>query len=128
VEEVTKRTLQGEATLYKVVFGGDANKKLHVLSELKGEVFETLPEVKKFLMDNVTNWVNSQLSAAHKKASVWYKIASPDAFDDADNLVVQQIQEPVAEPIGTIDEEEDNMVELPDGRVVKAKITRAHQA
>jgi hypothetical protein len=128
VEEVTKRTLQGEATLYKVMFGGDANKKHLVLSELKGEVFETLPEVKRFLMDNVTNFVNEQLAAAQKRASVWYKVAENDGFEDAERLLVQEPQDVPEEPIGTISEEDTNLIELPDGRVVKAKVTRAHQA
>lgn len=126
VEEVTKKTLQGEAILYRVVYGGESNKTPRVLSELKGEVFETLQEVKVFLMQNVTNWVNAQLSGAQKKANAWYK--SNDGFDDITPFDVNAEPDVPQEPIGHVEDGDMNLVELPDGKVVKARVTRAQKA
>ena len=127
VEIVTKRTLQGEATIYKVIFGGDATKKLLTLSDIKGEIFETLQEVKNFLMENVTNWVNAQLQNAQKKASAWYKVQPESSFDDIDSIVVHEVPAAPSEPVGQVEEGDTNLVELPGGQVVKARVTRGQK-
>lgn len=126
IEEVTKKTLQGETIIYKVFTGGDASKKQYVLSDLRGEVFETLLEVKQFLMQNVTNWVNNQVATAQKKAEAWYKVhASVDSLDD-EALVVHSV--PAAQEQQSEEDDGVSLVELPDGKLVKARVTRAHQA
>lgn len=116
VEEITRKTLNGDEVQYKVVFGVDQSKT-KILSELKGEIFTTLDDVKAHLMKNVSAWVLAQLERAKTAAQTWYKIPDPMGFSDA-HQEIETISPDSNDDFGN----DQNLVELPDGRVVKARI------
>ena len=124
VEEITRKTIRGDEVHYKVVYGTDQTK-MKLLSEIKGELFTSLDEARAHLMKNVTAWVDGQITAARKAAVEWYK--TPDSVD------LPPMELPLAPPPADLhpsisgdphipDDGEANLVELPDGRVVKARV------
>lgn len=119
VEEITRKTLHGDEVHYKVVYGTD-QAKTKLLSEIKGEVFTTLDDVRTHLMKNVTSWVNGQVESAKNAASTWYKTPDPIGLPVTVPTEMQPSitgDDPHAPDVG-----ETNLVELPDGRVVKARV------
>jgi len=123
VEEITKKTLRGDEVFYKVVYGTDQSKT-KLLSEIKDEAFTSLEEVRSHLMQNVTSWVNNQVETARKASGVWYKTPDPTGLpDDMPNEVHGMQPNVGGDPhaLGTEDGD-TNLVELPDGRVVKARV------
>lgn len=125
VEEITRKTLRGDEVHYKVVYGTDQSKT-RLLSEIKGELFTSLDDVKTHLMKNVTAWVDGQISAAKKAAGEWYKTASmtglPESEHEFPTSLPPEIHQPIASDPHVPDDGETNLVELPDGRVVKARV------
>jgi hypothetical protein len=120
IEEITKKTLRGDEIFYKVVYGTDQTKT-KLLSEIKDEIFTSLEDVRNHLMQNVTTWVNTQVEAARKAANTWYK--TPDPTGLPDDMPSQGMQPSLSDPHTVNTEDGDtNLVELPDGRVVKARI------
>lgn len=125
IEEITKKTLKGDEVFYRLVYGTDQSKT-KLLSEIKDEVFTSLEDVRNHLMSNMTTWVNTQLEATRKASHAWYK--QPDPTGLPDDMPVQGIQPTFSDPhtLNT-DDGETNLVELPDGRMVKARIKGVQQ-
>lgn len=124
VEEITRKTLKGDEVHYKVVYGVDQSKA-KLLSEIKGEIFTTLDEVRSHLMKNVTSWVSGQIDAAAKAANTWYKQPNSSEFPEinsVNDLGHQMLETSIQEDPHSPSESETNLVELPDGRVVKARV------
>jgi DNA recombination-dependent growth factor C len=105
VEEIIKRTITGESNSY-IVKVGRASK--HVpLSELDGEVFESVDLLREILMKKVMNTVNSVVDNAVLKASEWYQ--HPEVVSPLSETPQSQLDETV-------------VVTLPDGQVANVKM------
>lgn len=115
IEETTKRTLQGDQVTYKVIFGLD-EKNITDLDRVKGEVHESLASVKRQLLDNITKWVNSHIDSAQRAAATWYKYE--------ESTVTSSVTPDIMEPPPDVANElsDDNLIELPDGRIARARI------
>lgn len=127
VEEITKRTIRGDEVFYRVVYGTDQTKT-KLLSEIKDEIFTSIEEVRQHLMQNVTTWVNTQVEAARKASHTWYKQPDPVGLPD-DMPSTSMIQPSMSNDPHSLNTEDGdtNLVELPDGRVVKARIKGVQQ-
>jgi hypothetical protein len=110
VEEITKKTLSGSETMYRVKLG-DANPTIATLQEINGEVFESAEDAKRVLINRLTAGVNRLIDAAKKRAVEWY------------GQQPQQRQETIHQPVVAIEEErpvqqqERVRVTMPDGTV-----------
>lgn len=113
VEEHTKKTLHGDQVTYKVMFGVDP-KNVTDLDKIKDKIFLSLNDVRQYMMDNATRWVNMHIEKAGAAAQTWYKSAS-NTHTDVMPAVVSEVP-----TINTLSQE--NIIELPNGQVVKAKI------
>jgi hypothetical protein len=136
VEEITKKTLNGEITTY-MVRGQDASKPL-AISEIDGEVFDSAERAKKVLIERVSASISHRVDQAMEKAKEWYPAGFEQAQDDPMSLIkktvtVSEQQQPkpkrqssppraeLAELAAELTaESEQAMMELPDG--TKAKI------
>jgi hypothetical protein len=71
VEEITKKTLEGEVNLYMVRAGADPEKVL-AIGEIDGEVFDSADRAKAILLERVTDTINARVGEAVEKAKEWY--------------------------------------------------------
>lgn len=70
VEEVTKRTLEGETVEY-IVRGRDAENTM-AISSVEGEVFETAEKARKVLVERATSSVHRLIDKAVENARTWF--------------------------------------------------------
>ncbi len=122
VEEITKKSLNGVVKTYvvrDVVTGGDP--KMHDLSKINGEVFESAEELQQCLIDRVTNAIVAKVNSAVTKAKTLYtdgfESQSLQSVQGDDNLstVAPAEDELPHEPMG------NSIIELPDGTKVKVR-------
>ncbi len=120
VEEITKRTIDGESTSYIVKTG--KNKETVALSDIGGQVFESMDTLRQTLIERITKSIDSIVASTLQKADEWYP-----------RHVIQQQEKPreeiyhdnveVIEPLQESINIEDAIVTLPDGTVAKVKMS-----
>jgi len=142
VEEITKKTLEGEVTTYMLRAGSDPNKVLSI-SDIDGEIFDSADNAKKTLFDRVSQSINYRVEQAVAKAKEWYPTGFEHASDDPLALIKKATlggekpapakpKKPAAAPgaprpetaalaAELAAEAEDAVVELPDGTKAKVK-------
>ena len=116
VEEVTKRTLQGEVINY-VLQGGSDPKTTVLLDLVDGEIFESANEAKHVLIARATTQIERLIDNATIKATEWYSLDDPDANNQSRIMELS--------PIKVADNVSDNIVkvELSDGTFANLKIS-----
>jgi len=72
-EQITKNTLEGSETVYNVKIPGKG--QMLDLSSFEGEVFDDLTEVKKHMLNNITQNIEKMIHSAAEIASQYF----PDA-------------------------------------------------
>ena len=133
VEEITKKSLQGERVSHIVRYGQDPKKTVDI-NEIDGEIYDSSDHVKRVLIERSTMALNRLVNNAVEKAGAWYagafespsagtsdELASvltgvPDSKprDERGRFVPQQ-QSPVQEGEGAT-------VTLEDGTVARVKL------
>lgn len=139
VEEVTKRTLDGESVEY-IVRGRDAENTM-AISGVEGEVFETAEKARKALVERATASVHKLVDKAVENARAWFtnvneadlprkptkpvKPKAPTAVADADPDPNDPIQQFAQELINDRDEADDagTFVKLADGTLARVTIS-----
>jgi len=107
VEEIIKTTETGKETEYTVRFP-DRSKTEANINALKGDVFSSIEEMERFMIDNTTKAIKKMVVAAED--------LKKQAFSDS-----QQNENKVVEKIKEVKEDKDaSYVDLGDG--TKAKI------
>lgn len=116
VEEVTKRTLQGEVINY-VLQGGSDPKTTVLLDLVDGEIFESANEAKHVLISRATTQIERLIDNATIKATEWYSLDDQDANNQSRIMELS--------PIKVADNVSDNIVkvELSDGTFANLKIS-----
>jgi hypothetical protein len=120
VEEIVKKTLEGESTTYVVQAGIDQAKKV-LLNEVDGEVFESADKAKKLLIDRVSISISQKVEEAKQRAKKWYtncQKAQENALQPL--LDASQSQDESDLQVASDDIDIPTYVELPDG--TKAKV------
>jgi hypothetical protein len=107
VEEITKRTMQGEQTNYVLQGGSDSSSTI-LLDKVDGEIFESADEAKYVLTSRATSQIERLVDTAVEKAEQWYS--------EKDKDDVQQVSESLPE-----EQKENVEVQLPDGTIAKLK-------
>lgn len=109
VEEIVKRTLNGEETNYVLQGGSDPTSTV-LAHQVKGEIFESAEEAKYVLTSRATTQIEKMVDLAMRKATEWYgakKIEAP-------TKIVESMD-------SSVDEDEKVQVELPDGTIAYMK-------
>jgi len=100
VEEVTKRTLDGTITSYRLQTGRrDGKNKLVNMETIDGEFFSDKQEVRDRLLENATSAIDRMISSSEE---IIKKLWEPEM------IPILETQEKSPEPDG-------NIIELPDG-------------
>jgi len=119
VEEITKRTIDGENTFYIVRTG--KNKETVPLSDIGGQAFESIDLLRQTLVERIVKSIDAIVISTLQKADEWYP-----------NQPIHEQQKPPEEQHNQLVEEvesqqesngvEDAIVTLPDGTVAKVKM------
>lgn len=109
VEEITKRTLQGEQTNYVLQGGFDSDSTI-LLSQVDGEVFETPDEAKYVLTSRATVQIEKIVDSAVAKAAEWYP-SQPERVVNEDVMTIQS----------SSGDDDAVRVKLPDGTIANLK-------
>ncbi len=137
VEEITKKTLEGEVTTYMLRAGSDPNKVLSI-NEIDGEIFDSSDTAKRTLIERVSQSITNRVEQAVNKAKEWYPSGFEHASDDPLTLIKkatlgngEQAAKPkrqartetaaLAAELAAEAAEADAIVELPDGTKAKVK-------
>jgi hypothetical protein len=109
VEEIIKKTLSKDTQYTYMVQTTDGN--VLNLSEMNGDVFETIEMVKSNLIDKVVASISKIVSDAEASAV--------NAF----GVVERQDSRPEQEQMSTPDAQDDQLVKLPDGTIARLKVS-----
>lgn len=109
IEEITKRTIQGEEISY-VLQGGPDTSTTILLNQVDGEIFESAEEAKYVLTNRATAQIERIVDSAVTRASEWY--STPDSK-----------QTPASQQVMSLSPSDSSeiKVELPDGTVANLK-------
>jgi hypothetical protein len=86
VEEITKKTLEGEVTTYMLRAGADASKVLPI-NDIDGEIFDSADNARKTLIERVSQSIATRVDQAISKAKEWYPSGFEHASDDPMSLI-----------------------------------------
>lgn len=111
-EEITKKTLGGEKTEYFVSAPGEDT--FINLEEFDGQIFSNLPEVKSFLLENVTQNLNKIIEKADLLAQEHF--SSPEIPEVSEKENFTNPQSPIPE------EGELIQVDLGDGKTATMRM------
>jgi hypothetical protein len=119
VEEVSRKTLDGEKKTFNVQVGPTAEKPLD-LEKIAGDKFMSVAEVKNFMIENATQAINKLVKNAHESADKWYGTTDEVVNGDYDynvplESVTAESNSESTQPHEMID------IALPDGRMASVK-------
>lgn len=137
VEMITKKTLAGEVTNFRLQ-GGDSATSSIMMDELDGEIFETADDVRHNLVERASIQIDKIVDAAMATSIDWFgsttssneKIVHelPEVKSDRPKLrsIVdeQQNSEPPTNSSSTTVSDDSTPVIMPDGSVVRVKLPR----
>lgn len=86
VEEITKKTLEGEVTSYMLRAGADPTKVL-AINDIDGEIFDSADTARKTLNERVAASISARVDQAISKAKEWYPSGFEHASDDPMSLI-----------------------------------------
>lgn len=137
IEEITKKTLDGEVTSYILKAGRDVSKTLSI-NDIDGEIFDSPEAAEKVLFERVTQSISIRIEQAKTKAKEWYPSGFTQVGDDSMSLIKKtvsssdqlalarqakqakqkQIQPELAEFQAELQAEADEaaLIEVPDGK------------
>lgn len=110
IEEITKRSINGQTTSYIVRYSIEEDKTCDI-EQVSGEIFDSADKVKVTLIERSTTALNKLVDNAVQRAHEWYGPQLTPKGDDDDIVVEPGIREPgVAR------------VRMPDGEIVKVSM------
>lgn len=123
VEELVKRTLEGEVVTYMARLGTSME---HIsVSDIDGEIYESAEKLRKMLVEKATSSVNKIIDVAVQKSREWY----PTGFaNDQSELATvrkprsskkQALEQPTIDPGG-----DESFVELADGTRARVRLPK----
>ena len=125
VEELVKRTLEGEVVTYMARLGSSAE---HIaITDVDGDIYESADKLRKTLIEKATASLNKIVDNAVQKSREWYPAGF--ANDPADQLASvrkprsqkKASEQAVIQPVMT-ETDDDAFVELPDGTKARVRL------
>jgi len=126
VEEITKKTLDGEVVSYIVRYGQDPQKQADI-SKIGGEIYESADRVAATLFERANNGITQLVNTAIEKANTWYSGGFESINQDDQSLSIVPNDERTRDEKGRFvpsaaDHENGTTVELPDGTIAKVRM------
>lgn len=78
-EEIHYRSLDGENVSYKIAIGPPNKQRTVDLSSVDGEVYGSLEEIRKILIDKLTAFVDDLCASTNDRVNQWYGSSSKPA-------------------------------------------------
>jgi len=100
IEEIVKRTMQGEEVNYVLQGGSDSTTTI-LLNQVDGEIFESAEEAKYVLTNRATQQIEKLIDSAVARANEWYNFDNQET-SEALTLPEQQDKIKITLPDGTI--------------------------
>lgn len=72
VEEVTKQTLNGTEVSWKFAVGESKQQKIVDLTQINGDVYSSLNEIKQLLTERLNKYIDSIIKSAKDNEHIWY--------------------------------------------------------
>jgi hypothetical protein len=72
VEELILKKLDGNTVSWKMAVGPPDKKKILASTELEGEIYTSLEEIRRVMVERLTGYVTNLISQAEKRTEVWY--------------------------------------------------------
>ena len=125
VEELVKRTLEGEIVTYMARLGSSSE---HIaIVDIDGDIYESADKLRKVLVDRATTSLNKIIDNAIQKSREWYPTGF--ASDTSDQLASVRkprsqkkvSEQPVIQPTMT-DADDESFVELSDGTKARVRL------
>ena len=115
-EQVVRRSLSGEETSYSVAIPSRNENKVHELDSIDGEVFESIEDVRKYMLDQTTQIITTITNKAISVAKA--------RFDYDSDALADVVLPDSAKTIGVNNKGNDGTVsvELGDGTVANVKL------
>lgn len=114
VEEVSKKSMEGETVSYVVQGGSDPNTKMNI-ADIDGEVFDSAAKAKQVLTARATTAISMLVDNAVQKSKEWY----PSGFEQSESDPLQPLKKKkgtgATPPPAKIELDDDNTIELADG-------------
>lgn len=123
VKATTEQTLSGEHTAYDLSYGiGSGAESVITLEQLKAReviIFEVLAQAKQYLVETATRAIDDMITVAGNNAREMYKFepVMPPSLEQARSAPV------VAAIPAEVSPSEDGLMQMPDGKWVKPKLT-----
>lgn len=124
VEELVKRTLEGEVVTYMARLG-TSNENIPV-SDIDGEIYESAEKLRKTLVEKATSSVNRIVDAAVQRSREWY----PTGFanEQGELAAVRKTRSPKKQqeqnPQVTDQGSDESFVELADGTRARVRLPK----
>jgi hypothetical protein len=115
VEQVVRRTIDGEKVSYRIVVPSKPDSPL-AMEKIKGKIFESLDLARKNMRQNAINIIDVIIEEAREAAAVAFKETN-DTIPTSPEKTPED-QESLAAPKEKLAE----VVELPDGKKVKVNL------
>lgn len=130
VEIITKRTLDGEETNYRLQGGPNSSSSV-MLNDLDGELFETSDAVRTALVERAAEQIDKIVDDAMSKSFDWYGAAtsSPEKMETKTIHELPEIKPrpraelPPSKP-KIMDDPDVSTVMMPDGTMMKVKLPK----
>jgi hypothetical protein len=121
VEVITKRTLGGEDVSYVLQAGPEKETKV-MFDQVDGEVFESPEVLRQTLIHRATIQVNKLIDNSMSKAETWYSDKKlPQKLPQTIHGLPELLSKNQAQKTPDNDEDE-SVVTMPDGSVVRVKL------
>lgn len=72
VEELTLKKLDGNTISWKMAVGPPDKKKILASTDLEGEIYTSLEEIRKVMVERLMGYVTNLISQAEKRTEIWY--------------------------------------------------------
>lgn len=122
IEEVHSRTLEGEKRTYIVQIGPRGEKPPTEIEKLPKPIFRSAVDVQKYMMQNAATAIDTMLKKSLTSSSKWYVKVNVQQGDRAAADTVT-LDEGAFDSVNQESDDEDvQMVQMPDGTIAKVKI------
>jgi len=117
VEETIRKTMSKDREFNYILRDSGDDKSLINLSDIDGEIFETIEKVREELKNRASNAIDKMAMVAFDKSREWFQVNDNTKYESG-----MDEQSVTTSQTSSIDNNQYQMIEMPDGKVVKVRM------
>jgi DNA replication initiation complex subunit (GINS family) len=117
VEETIRKTMSKDREFNYILRDSGDDKSLINLSDIDGEIFETIEKVREELKNRASNAIDKMAMVAFDKSREWFQVNDNTKYES-----VTDEQSVTTSQTSPINDNQYQMIEMPDGKVVKVRM------